>query len=191
MRLGLEHGDNPLRLDLKQLTVIADTLDGPLSLAQMGSGENWVGYHVAAHLNLRRLFKRRTVPFMLPWTIEIVLVAKRVPRRSRISESGISCGRAVNSREPNRLAWSVNRSSSGSCAGSRASGRHSGSCRVGAGPRADCRLRPGSRSECPPLNHHRSQVIFAPRHSSSQNRLGPDILHRRPRAKGSPHCIFP
>jgi hypothetical protein len=61
-QLGLEHGDNPLRVDLKQLTVIADTVDGPLSLAQMGSGENWVGYHVAAHLSLHKLFRRRHRP---------------------------------------------------------------------------------------------------------------------------------
>ncbi|MFX9958405.1 DUF3732 domain-containing protein, partial [Acinetobacter baumannii] len=55
-QLGLEHGNNPLRLDMKSLTVVADTVDGPLSLSQMGSGENWVGYHVAAHLSLHRLF---------------------------------------------------------------------------------------------------------------------------------------
>ena len=61
-QLGLEHGENPLRLDLKRLTVLADTDDGPLSLAQMGSGENWVGYHVAAHLSLHRLFRRRGRP---------------------------------------------------------------------------------------------------------------------------------
>ena len=61
-QLGLEHGDNPLRLDLKHLTVVADTDDGPLSLAQMGSGENWVGYHVAAHLSLHELFCRRGRP---------------------------------------------------------------------------------------------------------------------------------
>jgi len=61
-RLGLEHGENPLRLDLKILTVIADTDDGPLALSQMGSGENWVGYHVAAHLSLHRLFRRRHRP---------------------------------------------------------------------------------------------------------------------------------
>jgi Protein of unknown function (DUF3732) len=61
-QLGLEHGDNPLRLDLKHLTVVADTDDGPLSLAQMGSGENWVGYHVAAHLSLHQLFRRRGRP---------------------------------------------------------------------------------------------------------------------------------
>ena len=66
-QLGLEHGDNPLRLDLKHLTVVADTDDGPLLLAQMGSGENWVGYHVAAHLSLHKLFRRRgrPVPSML------------------------------------------------------------------------------------------------------------------------------
>ena len=60
--LGLEHGANPLRLDIKHLTVVADTDDGPLALAQMGSGENWVGYHVAAHLSLHRLFQRRGRP---------------------------------------------------------------------------------------------------------------------------------
>jgi Protein of unknown function (DUF3732) len=60
--LQLEHGENPLRLDLKHLTVLADTDDGPLALAQMGSGENWVGYHVAVHLSLHGLFRRRMRP---------------------------------------------------------------------------------------------------------------------------------
>lgn len=61
-QLSLEHGNNPLRLDRKQLTVIADTVDGPLTLAQIGSGENWVGYHVATHLALHILFRRRNRP---------------------------------------------------------------------------------------------------------------------------------
>jgi hypothetical protein len=61
-QLGLEHGHNPLRLDRKQLTVVADTLDGPLSLSQIGSGENWVGYHIAAHLALHKLFRNRERP---------------------------------------------------------------------------------------------------------------------------------
>ena len=60
--LALEHADNPLRLDRKGLTVIADTMDGPLSLSQMGSGENWVGYHVAAHLGLHTVFRQRRRP---------------------------------------------------------------------------------------------------------------------------------
>jgi hypothetical protein len=49
-------------MDLKHLTVVADTDDGPLSLSQMGSGENWVGYHVAVHLSLHSLFRRRHRP---------------------------------------------------------------------------------------------------------------------------------
>lgn len=60
--LQLEHGDNPLRLDRKNLTVVADTVDGPLSLSQIGSGENWVGYHVAAHLALHKYFRARNRP---------------------------------------------------------------------------------------------------------------------------------
>lgn len=65
--LSLEHGDNTLRLDRKNLTVVADTMDGPLALPQIGSGENWVGYHVAAHLALHKLFRarRRPVPAFL------------------------------------------------------------------------------------------------------------------------------
>jgi uncharacterized protein DUF3732 len=66
-QLELEHGDNSLRLDRKNLTVVADTIDGPLSLSQIGSGENWVGYHVATHLALHNLFraKQRPLPAFL------------------------------------------------------------------------------------------------------------------------------
>jgi len=61
-RLQLEHSENSLRLDRKNLTVVADAVDGPLSLPQIGSGENWVGYHVAAHLALHKLFRNRERP---------------------------------------------------------------------------------------------------------------------------------
>lgn len=66
-RLQLEHGENSLRLDRKNLTIVADTVYGPLSLRQIGSGENWVGYHVAAHLALHKLFRTldRPVPAFL------------------------------------------------------------------------------------------------------------------------------
>lgn len=65
--LGLEHGENPLRLDRRNLTVVADTDEGPLPLTQIGSGENWVGYHLAVHMALHRLFRarRRPVPAFL------------------------------------------------------------------------------------------------------------------------------
>lgn len=66
-RLELEHGENSLRLDRKNLTVVADTVHGPLLLSQIGSGENWVGYHVVAHLALHKLFRAldRPVPAFL------------------------------------------------------------------------------------------------------------------------------
>jgi hypothetical protein len=65
--LELEHRASPLRLDIRNLTVVADTLDGPVPLFRMGSGENWVGYHVLAHLALHKWFrqKQRPVPGFL------------------------------------------------------------------------------------------------------------------------------
>jgi len=65
--LELEHRGSQLRLDIRNLTVVADTLDGPVSLFRMGSAENWVGYHVLAHLALHKWFrqKKRPVPGFL------------------------------------------------------------------------------------------------------------------------------
>jgi hypothetical protein len=61
-KLDLEHSGSRLRLDIRQLGVVADTLDGPVPLQRMGSGENWVGYHVLAHLALHRWFRQRQRP---------------------------------------------------------------------------------------------------------------------------------
>ena len=61
-QLNLEHGKQSIRLDRKKLTIVADTIDGPIPLSQIGSGENWIGYHVAAHLGLHRLFLARGRP---------------------------------------------------------------------------------------------------------------------------------
>ena len=65
--LELEHSAFPLRLDIKKLTIVADTADGPVPMERMGSGENWVGYHLIAHLALHRWFteRRRPVPRFL------------------------------------------------------------------------------------------------------------------------------
>jgi hypothetical protein len=61
-RLELEHRGSQLRLDIRNLTVVADTLDGPVPLMRMGSGENWVGYHVLAHLALHKWFRQKGRP---------------------------------------------------------------------------------------------------------------------------------
>ena len=60
--LQLEHQGSPVRLDLGRLTVVADGNDGPIPMDRMGSGENWVGYHLIAHLALHRLFVARERP---------------------------------------------------------------------------------------------------------------------------------
>ena len=60
--LALEHSKFPLRLDLKKLTIVADTVDGPVPMERMGSGENWVGYHLIAHLALHQWFVERSRP---------------------------------------------------------------------------------------------------------------------------------
>lgn len=61
-QLDLEHSNSQLRLDIRNLTVVADTEDGPVPLYKMGSGENWVGYHILAHLALHRWFRKKGRP---------------------------------------------------------------------------------------------------------------------------------
>jgi hypothetical protein len=61
-RLQLEHAGTSVRLDLRQLTVVADTDAGPAPLSRIGSAANWVGYHLVAHLALHRYFVRSTRP---------------------------------------------------------------------------------------------------------------------------------
>lgn len=60
--LDLEHSKDPLRLDVKKLTIVADTDDGAVPMDRMGSGENWVGYHIISHLALHEWFTRRNRP---------------------------------------------------------------------------------------------------------------------------------
>lgn len=65
--LNLEYQPNPYRLDLSQLTVIADTDQRPVRMNQMGSAENWLGCHLISHIALHRWFvlRRRPVPRFL------------------------------------------------------------------------------------------------------------------------------
>ncbi|KOP70271.1 hypothetical protein AMS59_20840 [Lysinibacillus sp. FJAT-14745] len=65
--LALEHSDAPYRLDIKNLTVIADQEERPIPMNRMGSGENWLGCHLISHLALHKYFiqKNRPVPSFL------------------------------------------------------------------------------------------------------------------------------
>ena len=66
-RLELEHSGNPFRLDLRRLQVVADAETGPIPMDRMGSGANWLGCHLIAHLALHSWFvkKGRPVPRFL------------------------------------------------------------------------------------------------------------------------------
>lgn len=61
-RLELEHRGNPFRLDLRKLQVVADADTGPIPMDRMGSGANWLGCHLIAHLTLHTWFVRRDRP---------------------------------------------------------------------------------------------------------------------------------
>jgi hypothetical protein len=60
--LGLEHSDKNVRIDLAELTVVAEVDDDPVPLYRIGSAENWIGYHVTSHLALHQSFIRHDRP---------------------------------------------------------------------------------------------------------------------------------
>jgi hypothetical protein len=61
-KLKLEHSDNRIRLDASKLTVVADTPFGVVPLSNMGSGENWVGYHLVTYFALAKWFIEQSRP---------------------------------------------------------------------------------------------------------------------------------
>jgi hypothetical protein len=61
-QLQLEHAGGGVWLDLRRLTVVADTQSGPAPMSRIGSAENWIGYHLIAHLALHRFFVQRDRP---------------------------------------------------------------------------------------------------------------------------------
>ena len=60
--LKLEHSSSPMRFDLPKVTVVVDREDRPVSLNSLGSGENWVGIHLVAHLALHQHFHTHARP---------------------------------------------------------------------------------------------------------------------------------
>ncbi len=61
-QIDLEYSDSPLRLDPRNLTIVADTPERPVPMREIGSGENHVGYHIVAHLALHTWFASRSRP---------------------------------------------------------------------------------------------------------------------------------
>lgn len=66
-QLDVEYENSPIRFDISKLTVIADTPTESIPLAQMGSGANWVNYHLLVHFAFHKHFvqAKRPVPRFL------------------------------------------------------------------------------------------------------------------------------
>jgi hypothetical protein len=62
--LKLEHADGGALIDLDRLTIVADTPSGPayMDAGGIGSGMNWVGYHLTAYLALQQFFIEHARP---------------------------------------------------------------------------------------------------------------------------------
>jgi hypothetical protein len=90
--LELEHSSENVRLDVAKLTVVTDTASGPEPLTSLGSGENWVGYHLAAHLALHKFFvnQGRPVPrlLMLDQPTQVYYESKSPAEADAIRKSG-------------------------------------------------------------------------------------------------------
>ncbi|SFJ42603.1 DUF3732 domain-containing protein [Olleya namhaensis] len=66
--IDVEYQGNPIRFDIKNLDLIVDTEDKPISLSTgIGSGANWVAYHLLLLMALHKSFitKDRPVPRFL------------------------------------------------------------------------------------------------------------------------------
>ena len=65
--LDVEYENALIRFDLSKLTLIADLDDKSIPLSQMGSGANWVSYHLLIHFALHQHFiqTNRPIPHFL------------------------------------------------------------------------------------------------------------------------------
>lgn len=61
-KLDIEYRDSPIRFDLKKLTLFVDTPEDAIALRQVGSGANWVSYHLLIMFALHQHFIQRNRP---------------------------------------------------------------------------------------------------------------------------------
>ncbi|MFS0752698.1 DUF3732 domain-containing protein [Oceanobacillus sp. 1P07AA] len=63
--LDLETGDDLIQLDTNKLTIRVINADGQAAwMRQIGSGANWLGYHIATLLALHELFINQNIPYV-------------------------------------------------------------------------------------------------------------------------------
>lgn len=61
-KLELEHSNNPIRFDFKNLTIVSDGTNKPIPLEKMGGGANWVGFHLVVYFALHKHFVENNCP---------------------------------------------------------------------------------------------------------------------------------
>lgn len=61
-KLELEHSNNPIRFDFKNLTIVSDSTNKPIPLEKMGGGANWVGFHLVVYFALHKHFVENNCP---------------------------------------------------------------------------------------------------------------------------------
>lgn len=61
-QLDVEYEDCPIRFDINKLTVYVDTDSKPIALPQVGSGANWVAYHLLVLFGLHQHFIQQSRP---------------------------------------------------------------------------------------------------------------------------------
>lgn len=90
--LRLENADERVRLDLSKLTVVTDSADGPVPLSALGSGANWLGYHLATHLALHKSFITNGAPvprlLMLDQPTQVFYESRSKDEQQQIKETG-------------------------------------------------------------------------------------------------------
>ncbi|MDX5895201.1 DUF3732 domain-containing protein [Rubrobacter radiotolerans] len=60
--IGADDQVNPVTLDIRNLTLIVDKPEGPVTFHEIGSGKNWLGFGIATHLALHRHFEAQERP---------------------------------------------------------------------------------------------------------------------------------
>lgn len=60
--LKLEHSPGPVSLDISKLTVVVSTPEGRYPLQDIGSAENWLGYHLSLLIGMHSYFIRTSRP---------------------------------------------------------------------------------------------------------------------------------
>ena len=98
--IDVEYQGNPIRFDIKNLDLIVDTEDKPIPLSKgIGSGANWVAYHLLLLMSLHKTFvkKDRPVPrfLFIDQPTQVYYPPENNPNIVEIDSEGSSDDKAV------------------------------------------------------------------------------------------------